>query len=249
MNSAPPSARPDTAGEWLTDGLAAHLRDWAQSGGAPADALPILAAAGRLACLATQAGHVCAHIDDFTAHFLHLPPAHLRERLLASGLVSNAADAAAGKILPLLLDDDGRLYLYRYYAYERRLADNLRRRAGASTQATDAATGNRLAQLFAANRARLGDRVDWQRLAVALAWRNRLTIISGGPGTGKTRTIAALLACLLDEQPDMRVALAAPTGKAAARMLEALRHSAATLPTALQQRLPREACTCLLYTF
>ncbi len=239
----PGAPRPETAGEWLADGLAAHLRDWATAGGAPADALPILAAAGRLACLATQAGHVCAHIDDLTAHFPHLPPAHLRERLLASGLVSSVTDAAAGKIQPLLLDDDGRLYLYRYYAYERRLADNLRRRAGRSATTADATIGDRLAQLFAANRARLGERVDWQRLAVALAWRNRLTIISGGPGTGKTRSIAALLACLLDEQPDRRVALAAPTGKAAARMLEALRHSAATLPMTLQQRLPREAYT------
>jgi ATP-dependent exoDNAse (exonuclease V) alpha subunit len=69
--------------------------------------------------------------------------------------------------------------------------------------------------LFADNARRLGDRPDWQKLAAALAWRGRLTIISGGPGTGKTTTVVALLACLLAENPGLRVALAAPTGKAA----------------------------------
>jgi exodeoxyribonuclease V alpha subunit len=67
--------------------------------------------------------------------------------------------------------------------------------------------------------------VDWQKAACALALRGRLTVITGGPGTGKTYTAARLLALLLAQAPDptqLRVALAAPTGKAAARLKQAI---------------------------
>jgi exodeoxyribonuclease V alpha subunit len=86
-------------------------------------------------------------------------------------------------------------------------------------------------------------KADWQKLAVALALTRRLTIISGGPGTGKTTTVAALIACLLELEPDLRIALAAPTGKAAARMREALAARAHDLPAAVRAHLPTEAHT------
>jgi len=67
--------------------------------------------------------------------------------------------------------------------------------------------------------------VDWQKLACALALRGRLSVITGGPGTGKTYTAARLLALLFATAPDagqLRVALAAPTGKAAARLKQSI---------------------------
>ncbi len=67
--------------------------------------------------------------------------------------------------------------------------------------------------------------LDWQRVACALALRGRFTVITGGPGTGKTYTAARLLALLLALHPGpgpLRVALAAPTGKAAARLRQAI---------------------------
>ncbi len=100
-----------------------------------------------------------------------------------------------------------------------------------------------LDRLFAANAERLGDRPDWQKIATALALERRLTIISGGPGTGKTTTVVNVLACVLAGNPDCRIRLAAPTGKAAARMLEAIRKAAAHLPADLRDRLPAESFT------
>ena len=78
---------------------------------------------------------------------------------------------------------------------------------------------------------------DLQRAAAAAAVRHRLTVVAGGPGTGKTTTVARILA-LLDEQAaeagqrPPRVALAAPTAKAAARLEEAVRTEAAAMPVA-----------------
>lgn len=66
---------------------------------------------------------------------------------------------------------------------------------------------------------------DWQKIACAIALRGRFTVITGGPGTGKTHTAARLLALLFALAPDagqLRVALAAPTGKAAARLRQSI---------------------------
>ncbi|MCU0811939.1 MAG: exodeoxyribonuclease V subunit alpha [Thiobacillaceae bacterium] len=244
MSSRTPFSSEQPARNDLAEGFASHLLQWAEQAGAPPEVLAILAAAGRQVSLATQAGHVCAQLADLVEFFPDHSADQLSQCLLASRMV-----AAAGKtptlpaILPLVLDRDGRLYLYRYFAYERRLAVSLRQRAARRGSPPSDELRHRLDRLFADNRQRLGDQPDWQKLAAALACRGTLTIISGGPGTGKTTTVVALLACLLDENPDLRVALAAPTGKAAARMLDALRRRAGDLPSELQALLPREAHT------
>ncbi|MDR1766897.1 MAG: exodeoxyribonuclease V subunit alpha [Propionibacteriaceae bacterium] len=76
-----------------------------------------------------------------------------------------------------------------------------------------------------------------QRLAAAVAARAGVCVIAGGPGTGKTATIARLVALLRHEDPGVRLALAAPTGKAAARLDESLAASSAGLPDAIAQSL------------
>ncbi|MFL6630677.1 MAG: exodeoxyribonuclease V subunit alpha, partial [Vitreoscilla sp.] len=168
-----------------------------------------------------------------------------RATLLATGIVGTPA---APGTLPLILDTEDRLYLHRYFDYERRLARRLvQARHARARAAADAADAPRLraqlAELFAANAARLGGAADWQQLAAALALRGRLTVISGGPGTGKSTTVVNLLACLLALAPDCRIALAAPTGKAAARMTDAIRQRAQHLPDALRERMPAESST------
>lgn len=168
----------------------------------------------------------------------------LRHTLLASGLVGTPQAPGA---LPLVLDEGDRLYLHRLFALERQLAQRLHAAASAPPQALDADALARLAELFAGNRAALGEHtVDWQRAAVALALRQRLAVVSGGPGTGKTTAVVNLLVCLLAAQPQARILLAAPTGKAAARLTEALRERSSALPAAwahLAQALPTEAFT------
>jgi exodeoxyribonuclease V alpha subunit len=165
-----------------------------------------------------------------------------RSMLRASGTTGTPDDPGA---CPLILDDEDRLYLHRDFDFERRLAARLVR-ARAGTVPADAlrrVLRERLASFFAGDAEGRGAGADGQKVAAALALRGRLTIISGGPGTGKTTTVVNLLACLLSIDPACRIALAAPTGKAAARMNEALRERAAHLPAELRARLPEGAST------
>ena len=209
--------------------------------GADAATQRIVGQAAAAVSLATSDGHVCLSLDEWARTAAPgADAARVGAALLASGVVGTPRQPGA---MPLILDDEGRLYLHRYFDHERRLAARLVRAAGGPPIGIDAATRQRLNDLFRPNEAALGGAVDWQKIAAALALRGRLTVISGGPGTGKTTTVVNLLACLVAQNPDCRIALAAPTGKAAARMTEAIRQRAAHLPEALRARLPGESST------
>jgi exodeoxyribonuclease V alpha subunit len=85
---------------------------------------------------------------------------------------------------------------------------------------------------------------DWQKVACALAARGRITLITGGPGTGKTTTVVRLLALLQSQSTrPLRIALAAPTGKAAARLGESIAQAVSKLPAAMQAHIPTHAQT------
>jgi exodeoxyribonuclease V alpha subunit len=224
----------------LAEGFAHHIVRWARESNAPDDTLDALRAAARATSLATASGHVCTYLADIAAAGEGLDERALRKALLESGMVGTPE---APDTRPLILDADGRVYLHRYFDYETRLA----RRLVASADSAPGAIGRDvkalLDSLFAANAKRLGDRPDWQKIATALALERPLTIISGGPGTGKTTTVVNVLACVLAGNPGCRIRLAAPTGKAAARMQEAIRKAAAHLPADLRERLPAESFT------
>ena len=134
---------------------------------------------------------------------------------------------------PLVLEG-GLLYLRRYREYERRLALGLRRIAAAPLPAPDLAA---LAPTFAVLFPQAAAGEDRQARAAALALRRALLLVTGGPGTGKTTTIARLLVLRLAQaaaagQPAPRIALAAPTGRAAERMAESLRRASARMAEA-----------------
>ncbi|WP_045224295.1 exodeoxyribonuclease V subunit alpha [Methyloterricola oryzae] len=228
----------DTPEESLADGFARRMLGLSQALDEPARDL--LFRAARAVSLATSAGHVCVDLREA----LQLGPqddvSAACAQLQATGLVT-LSDSPS--LLPLVIDSANRLYLARYFDYERRLAAALLARTGplaAEPQPEDRAL---LDRLFSANRARLEERADWQKLGCAMALCNRLTIVAGGPGTGKTTTLVSLLAVLLRAQPQLRVALAAPTGKAAQRMREAMQQRAAALPEDIRDRLPDKVHT------
>ncbi len=317
-----PADAPDAA---LAAVFARHCERWSAERGAAPDTVRAVQRAAEALSLATSNGQVCLLLDELPTgddlpggDGLPANAAAWRTALLASGIVGSAA--APGN-LPLTLDDDGRLYLQRFFDLEQRLAARLWQAASAPPQALDAAARARLDARFGpaptapatapaiapaiaptaahattsatspafapAARAKTPKRVpkpddgqidwltqlapepattpaatppaattgaapmpaaaapdiDWQKAAAALALRQRLVVLSGGPGTGKTTAVVNLLACLVEQQPGCRIALAAPTGKAAARMAEALRDRAQHLPAALRAQLPTEAFT------
>ncbi len=139
--------------------------------------------------------------------------------LLVSGLMVEQASAEMGNI-PLVYDPEpveatSRIYFRRYWWMEKRLAKLLV--SFCRTEKAGDASFAKLEQLEPVPSER--------RKAIERALNNRLAIISGGPGTGKTTAVARILECLLASNPTLKIALAAPTGKAAGRMLESVKHS------------------------
>ncbi|HBX55239.1 exodeoxyribonuclease V subunit alpha [Pseudomonas sp. UBA2684] len=218
-------------------------------------ASPMLLASAALLCVALEQGDVCLPLARLAGQRpwpdspFSLPAlADWQAQLDASPLVGGDGDFA-----PLILDH-GRLYLARYQAYERQLATQLLQRAADLPVVDEAQLSESLSRLFAFNSlSQAGQQQpDWQRLAAAQAVRRKLAVISGGPGTGKTTTVVRLLAALLEQRgghpsggASLAIGLAAPTGKAAARMAEAIRHAKANLPVseAVRSALPDEART------
>ena len=131
------------------------------------------------------------------------------------------------------------------------------RRAWQAEQSIQAAIQTRLATHFEVPqdteeklKALFGDEAqatDWQRVACAKALRAGITLITGGPGTGKTTTVVRLLALLQgaakDQQQTLRIHLAAPTGKAASRLSASIQSALATLPEGWAEGIPSQAVT------
>ncbi len=140
-----------------------------------------------------------------------------------------------------LVWQSNRLYLYRAWQDETVIREQITQRLSIN-QITDLVLLPLLSQLF--EHRSENDIPDWQAIACALACRSQMTIITGGPGTGKTTTVVKLLALLqkIHLEP-LNIQLAAPTGKAATRIADAIQNTAKRLPQAFQSKLPTQAQT------
>ncbi len=139
------------------------------------------------------------------------------------------------------------LYLRRYWLHEHQVAQQIKTRTATSQQLDETLAREWLTRLFtdSAGTEKAGQ-MDWQKMACAVALRSDLTVITGGPGTGKTYTAARLLALLFAmhaEPQRLRVGLAAPTGKAAARLRQSIDFSLQDLNKRLGDELDLEAFT------
>ena len=213
-----------------------------------------VALAAALVSRAAGDGHVCIDVKQLAGAEL------LRPREGGPALTCpSAADwighlenspvvGRPGDRRPLILDASGRLYLYRYFAYEQGLAAAIRRRTGAAALPAGwnpAALRAALDRLFPADGPD-GD-IDWQKIAALAVHLAGFCVITGGPGSGKTHTVAKILALLIEQTAGapLDIQLAAPTGKAAARLgesLRAARDSLACRPD-VRERIPVAART------
>ncbi|MDX1776874.1 MAG: AAA family ATPase, partial [Desulfobulbales bacterium] len=179
---------------------------------------------------ATKAGNICLDLNDIAGMPLHGPcretgqhsmvcpgfPEWL-ERLSESGVVSDG-----GEDTPLVLAQSGKLYLRRYWDYEKSIIRFLSERSGQFQEDVNCAQlGRNLQELFQPD---VGGETDWQQVAAISAVSRSFCVISGGPGTGKTSTVAKILALLQGQQDNrrLRILLGAPTGKAASRLQQAI---------------------------
>ena len=152
-----------------------------------------------------------------------------------------------GDYRPLILDGT-RLYLYRYWDFEKRLADTLKTLAvSAFTEFDEQRLKDSFERIFPHGENDREEDVDWRRVAAFSSFRNGLCVISGGPGTGKTFAVARILALLIEQTRDrqLHIALTAPTGKAATRLQESIKKAKIGLncSESVRAAIPEEAST------
>jgi exodeoxyribonuclease V alpha subunit len=211
-------------------------------------ASPWLRLAVALASNAVGNGNICLNLADVAGRVIRVDGEEAAVPALDELTVCLAGMnvvGTPGDFRPLVLDSKGRLYLYRYWKYERELVRViLEKTAAACTEIDEALIREGFGRFFSGYTVA---GTDWQKVAALAAVRKRFCVISGGPGTGKTSTVVKILALLLEQAKgrQLRVALAAPTGKSAARLKESIGLMKDQLDCAdsIKEQIPDEVST------
>ena len=190
---------------------------------------------------AMQEGHICLPLQDVSDYLTDSPYAEVSlERNWSEMQAYLSEDVASHS--PLLISGEA-LYFNRYYRYETRcinaLADRIAYEANLQSDRCLELSKMQaqLLQWFAAENTSSEpsiNTVNWQLMACLQSYINQFSIISGGPGTGKTTTISKLIALLSAQSSELRIAIAAPTGKAAMRMKASLESAAQQFDASVQ---------------
>ncbi|MEP6595352.1 MAG: exodeoxyribonuclease V subunit alpha [Ginsengibacter sp.] len=176
-------------------------------------------------------GHICVDVDKIDKEELAsvgYDNIINKKKLQKEPLVSEGKE-----IKPIVLFKD-RLYLQRYFKYETIILDKVKELVENEQLGTESKMSelkkhvHLIKDLFKSSGQdtdKKGEAINWPLVAAITTVLNNFTIITGPPGTGKTTTVAKILAILYNINPALKVALAAPTGKAAARMAESLKNA------------------------
>ncbi|MGD0276504.1 MAG: AAA family ATPase, partial [Syntrophales bacterium] len=216
--------------------------------------MPVIERIAAVLCAATREGHICMDLRSIAGQkviFEEGAPEEIipDQAILKQCLMASPVVGPPGEFKPLIFDQAHRLYLYRYWNYEQDLACAFRSRINRpflfDRHAGEDEAGKilfLLEGLFGKN----GGDIHWQKIAAAMCCLRTLCVLTGSPGTGKTTTVGSILALLLGVSPlTLRIALTAPTGKAAARLGEAIAKAKRSLscPDMIKDAIPEKAST------
>lgn len=171
-----------------------------------------------------QSGSACIALDEFVGQPLFSSrnldpdsvPRGIEVNSLRNSLIDNHCFGEAEGLTPIIIDGN-RLYLNRFWNYEKSVSEKILARLNSDEHA-QASIATQFDLQFSGSPGEHD-----QKVAISMAAAKTFSVISGGPGSGKTTTVIKILSCLITQQKDIRIALAAPTGKAAARMVESIR--------------------------
>ncbi len=204
----------------------------------------MLLLAAALLSRSSREGHTCLDLGRISGL---MPWGGQGEMMLPDGwtwmqaLREEAVVGEPGDSRPMILDASGRLYLHRSYENERILATRLLELNGKAMPFDRDLLRKGIRRLFTT-----GEKAEEpQKYAPVIAASRGLCVITGGPGTGKTTIVSKILALLLEQDLSLKVSIAAPTGKAARRIMEALKKTIEKMdcPDAVKEKIPREAST------
>ncbi|MDR9418930.1 exodeoxyribonuclease V subunit alpha [Gracilimonas sp.] len=197
-----------------------------------------------------QDGHICLDLNKPDSNIFLFEEKETGVRLDAktfsawnSALLGSDIVGKAGETKPLILEEN-RLYIHRYWTYEEELTEWINKRSSQTNELSKEEIDvlskfiNPSQDLF---------EVNWQQIAICLSFIKDFLVISGGPGTGKTYTVLNIIAAqaLANADDNYRIALAAPTGKAARRLINSIEKGKNNLSKEIvgKIKLPESALT------